>query len=218
MLKSTMNFIEKIFDYVLPPRSDFEIVKRLDEKAINSLPRAREVDGMDWISPLWDYKNEKVRAIVWELKYKGNTLPLDFIGKILYEEILALISDISIFNADAEFLLIPIPISEHKKHKRGYNQTEYIAKSILDHDLPRDLLYAPQWFQKIIETENQSHSVSKQERTKNLVGCFGADTRVSGKHIILIDDVVTTGTTLLEARSTLLSVGARDVFAFTLAH
>ena len=156
--------------------------------------------------------------LIGELKYKENTLPLEHIGKLLYEEIIVLLSDILLFNADAEFLLIPIPISEERRLERGYNQSEYIAKAILENDVAHKLLYAPQWFSKIKETPSQSHSESKAERISNLAGCFEADPRVEMKYIILIDDVVTTGSTLSEARKTLLDAGARDVFAFTIAH
>ena len=127
-------------------------------------------------------------------------------------------SDIVLFDANAKFLLIPIPISLERRAERKYNQSEYIAKAILEYDQDRVLLYAPQWFSKIKETPRQSHSESKQERMKNLVGCFEADPRIGNSYVILIDDVVTTGSTLSEARSTLLSASARDVFAFTIAH
>ncbi len=80
------------------------------------------------------------------------------------------------------------------------------------------LLYAPQWFSKIKDTATQNKSESKNESMQNLVGCFEARPEVEGKYIILIDDVVTTGSTLSEARKTLLESGARDVFAFTIAH
>lgn len=218
MLKSLGNFLKQLVDFVLPPRSDFEIVKKLDEKAIAGLPKASPVENMDWIHPLFQYKDNKVRALVWELKYKDNAGPLEHIGKILYEEILALVSDILIFNNDAQFLLIPTPISNERRVERGYNQSEYIAKEILLNDLGHTLLYAPQWFSKTKETATQNKSHTKQERMENLIGCFEARPEVEGKYIILIDDVVTTGSTLSEARKTLLEAGARDVFAFTIAH
>lgn len=218
MLKS----IEKLFSYILnaiaPLRSDFEIVKRLEEKDINELPKSQKVQGLDWIHPLFQYKNNKVRAIVWELKYKDNILPIEYIGKLIYEEIMPIISDILLFNSTAQFLLIPIPITPERRATRGYNQSEYICREIMKNDLSHDLLYAPQWFEKIKETPIQSHSESKEERKKNLIGCFKADLRVGGKYVILIDDVVTTGSTLSEARNTLLYCGALDVFAFTIAH
>ena len=218
MLTSIEKLFNYIVDFILPPRSNFEIVKKLDEKTINSLPKGPEVENCDWIHPLFHYKDAKVRAIIWELKYRENILPLEHIGKLIYEEIIALISDIVLFNTDAEFLLIPIPITDQRRSERGYNQSELICRAIVENDLSHILLYAPQWFQKIKETTSQSHSQSREERIKNLIGCFKADFRVEGKYVILIDDVVTTGSTLSEARSTLLSAGARDVYAFTIAH
>ncbi len=222
MLKSIEQILFSIFysilNYVLPERTDFAIVKKLDWKAVYSLPKAPEIKNFDWIHPLFHYKDRRVRAIVWELKYKENTLSLEHVGKMLYEEIMQLTSDILLFNTDSEFLLIPIPISAERRIERGFNQSEYIAKSILENDPSHIFLYTPQWFQKIKETPRQSHSESKEERIKNLMGCFEADSRVTGKYIILIDDVVTTGSTLSEARETLLNAGARDIFAFTIAH
>ena len=102
--------------------------------------------------------------------------------------------------------------------ERGYNQSEYLAKAILQSDSARGLIYAPQWLVKVKDTPRQSHSQSREERVKNLAGSFEADQRVEGKYVILIDDVVTTGSTLSEARKTLLEASARDVFGFTIAH
>lgn len=218
MLKSIEKYFSYILNAVLPPRSDFDIVKKLTERDFQLLPKATAVVDYDWIHPLYQYRNDKVRAIIWELKYKENALPLLYIGKYMYDEILDLISDIILFNKDAEFLLIPIPISEERRHKRGYNQSEYIAKSVLENDTNHSLIYAPQWFQKIRETNNQSEIESKKDRMANILGCFEADPRLEGKYVILIDDVVTTGSTLAEAKRTLLEAGARDVFAFTIAH
>lgn len=218
MFKNIYKFLGNLLDFILPPRSDFDIVKKLDEKTIYSLPRADKVQDQEWITPLFQYKDKRVKAIIWELKYRENIIPLGTIGKILYDEIISIISDIVLFNIDAEFLLIPIPMTENSKAERGYNQSELIAKSIIENDSQRILLYAPQWFRKIIETPKQSHSESKIERIKNLQGCFEANLSIEGKYIFLIDDVVTTGSTLKEAKKALINSGARDVFAFTIAH
>ncbi|MBI4155746.1 MAG: ComF family protein [Candidatus Zambryskibacteria bacterium] len=218
MLKTVKNLFELLIDTILPPRTNFAIVKKLDEKAFSAIPEGARVEGMTWIHPLFAYKDKRVQAVIWELKYKENTLPLEYLGRLLYEEIIALISDVALFDGEAKFLLVPIPISGERRTERGYNQSELIAKAILENDTEHVLLYTPQWFAKIKDTPAQSHSQSKQERMKNLFGAFEADLRVENKYVILIDDVVTTGSTLSEARATLLSAGARDVFGFTIAH
>jgi competence protein ComFC len=218
MLTKIIEVIKNIVDFVLPPRSNYEIVKRLDEKSIYQIPRAGKIPGFDWIYPIFQYKDVRVKAIVWELKYRENTKPLEVIGKMMFEEILSLISDIILFNNNAEFLLIPIPMTVSAKSDRGYNQSEIISKAIIENDTKRILLYAPQWFQKIKETAKQSHSTTKEERIKNLENCFEANSNVSGKYVILIDDVVTTGSTLREARSELIRAGVKDVYAITIAH
>ncbi len=212
------NFLVSMVDFVLPPRKDFDIVRKLTPEKIYSLPKAPDVVGESWIHPLFHYKDNRVRAIIWELKYKNNSQALDYIGPLLYDEILALISDITLFDNDAQFLLIPIPLSNIRRMERGYNQSEYIARSIIENDVEHILTYAPQWFQKIKETSRQSRSETKYDRVMNLLDAFEAHPDVEEKYIILIDDVVTTGSTLSEAKKEFLSKGAKNVFAFTIAH
>ena len=218
MPEKLKQYLSLFFDFVAPRRKDSVVVDRLNAKIMDDLPKAPEPDGLPWIHPLFHYKDNRVRAVIWELKYKENLKPLELIGQILYDEIIALISDIVLFDNDAKFLLVPIPISVERRIERGYNQSEHIAKAILPYDSERILLYAPQWLEKIKDTQSQSHTQSRTERMQNLSGCFSADEHVSDYYVILLDDVTTTGATLVEARQTLLSAGARDVFAFTIAH
>lgn len=207
-----------LFDQIIPFRKDYKIIQNLTEEDVLALPRSERIEGFPWITALFTYKHGTVKAMVWELKYRQTTFSLEYVGKLLYEEILAVMSDISLFDVDAKFLLVPIPVSAERRQVRGYNQSEYIAKSILEHDLEHCLLYAPQWFEKIKDTPSQSHTTSKEDRHSNLQNCFKANPQVANYHVFLIDDVVTTGSTLSEAQHTLISAGARDVYAFTIAH
>ena len=100
MLKSIEKIFNYILDFILPPRTNFAIVKKLDEKAINNLQKAPEVLDCDWIHPLFHYRDPRVKAIIWELKYRENILPLEHIGKILYDEIIGAIADIALFSSD----------------------------------------------------------------------------------------------------------------------
>ncbi len=221
MLKSVLIWIEKyskvLIDLVTPERQKLSLVKHIDDTLLDSITPADHVSSATWIHSLFVYKNKYIQALVWELKYKNTTLPLEFIGKRLYDEILALVSDITLFDADAKFLLIPVPISPLRRNMRGYNQSEYIARSILECDDHHILLYTPQWLEKIKDTLDQN-KLNREERIENIKGCFVAHEGVVDAYVILIDDVVTTGSTLSEARQTLLEKGAKDVFAFTIAH
>jgi len=218
MLKSIKDFLSKILNSIFPERPDFRKINSLSIEDINSLPKSGNLETFDWIFPLFQYKNETVRSIIWELKYKENTRPIEYIGKLMYESIIAQISDIVIFDNDAIFTIIPIPLYPLKKFERGFNQSELIAKSIIANDNERKLLYAPQWLEKIKDTPKQSRSDNKEERLQNLKGCFKANPKVNNYYVFLIDDVTTTRSTLSEARKTLFESGSKDVFGFTIAH
>lgn len=98
-----------------------------------------------------------------------------------------------------------IPMTKKKFRKRGYNQSQLLAKEIADRlKLPlSDMLV------KIIETSSQRGSTAK-ERARNLYGAFDIadDAELTGKTILLIDDVKTTGSTLDECSATMKSAGA----------
>lgn len=101
-----------------------------------------------------------------------------------------------------------------RKLIRGYNHSEILAKKIAKHaGLPYENLLYRQKFQI-----QQVKTRSKSERLKNQRNAFNLRGNVTNKDIILIDDVTTTGATLLEARTLLLKNGARSVLAYTIAH
>ncbi len=218
MLKSVRLFFFDALQYIFPLRDKAAIVQKLTTETLADLPKAPDVKDKPWVHPLFHYRDFRVKATIWELKYRENTRSLDLLGPLLYEHIVELMSDIILFDSDAVFLLIPIPISGRTRSVRGYNQSEYIAKAILEHDRGHFLLYSPQWLEKVKETGEQNKTNSREERIKNLKGAFIADPRVEDAYVILIDDVVTTGATLSESRETLLAAGAKNVYAFTISH
>ena len=114
-------------------------------------------------------------------------------------------------------ILVPIPLSPVRLRERGYNQLDLVLEE-LSHIAPG---FAPQHIlEKIRETESQTKTASRADRIKNLAGCFRvvAGKEIYGKSFLLLDDVITTGTTLCEAKKTLLEAGARHVECLALAH
>lgn len=107
-----------------------------------------------------------------------------------------------------------VPLTAAKLQKRGYNQSELLARRVCDELL---LEYAELIF-KVKDTLNQ-HNLSKQDRLSNLNSAFSVNGEydLDGKTVLLCDDIKTTGTTLKECSDVLLNSGAKDVYCLCAA-
>jgi ComF family protein len=114
-------------------------------------------------------------------------------------------------------LVVPVPVSAVRMRERGYNQAALLARAfagLTGRDCAPDLL------RRTRATETQT-ALHPDERRANVAGAFEvADNeagRIHRRHLLLIDDVWTTGATALACADTLLSAGARAVSILTLA-
>jgi ComF family protein len=107
--------------------------------------------------------------------------------------------------------LIPIPLGSRRFRKRGYNQSERIADALArgTGNPVRDVL------RRVRETPSQT-ALTPEQRAANVAGAFAATAPLTG-HCVLVDDVFTTGATLLAAASALEAAGAARVDAVTFA-
>ncbi|MBL7157416.1 MAG: ComF family protein [Candidatus Omnitrophica bacterium] len=112
-------------------------------------------------------------------------------------------------------LIVPVPVYPTKKRERTYNHAEILARS-----LAKDfaILVDSRNLKKIKWTQSQSE-LDKKKRVTNVRGSFLAVDRgaFSGKNVLLVDDVYTTGATLNECAKVILKTGANKVFSLTLA-
>jgi len=111
-------------------------------------------------------------------------------------------------------LLVPIPLHISKLKKRGYNQSELLAKELSER---LDIPYRNDILERVKKTKEQKKQ-SAEQRQKNMVGAFHIrQNGVKLKSIILVDDVYTTGSTINEAAGVLLEGGAENVCFVTVA-
>ena len=162
----------------------------------------------------------RLDCLVVACKYKG---PIKLaIRKVKYkwvydiEKVLVnlLASQIWKFDLPQDSILIPIPLSKKRKNWRGFNQAEILAKTL---SKKFNVSYSASLI-RMIDTRTQV-GLTKEERRENVKGAF-AGRKAQGKrdkNIILVDDVYTSGATMMEAAKVLKNGGAGNVWAMTVA-
>ncbi len=212
--------IKNLILNILFPKSIEEIdIENMSEQYIfENIKEANEIKNENYKS-LFQYRNKLMRKAIWSIKYNKNDIITKKFSKLLYDFIIENISDEMTFSNFNNPIIIPIPVHKNSLKERGYNQSEIIAKNIISFDNEKIFKIEPNALSKIKETPHQSKLKNKNDRLKNLKDCFYADEKiVKNKNIILIDDVITTGTTMLEATKTLKKAEAKKVIGFSIAH
>jgi competence protein ComFC len=151
------------------------------------------------------YRGPLCRALV-QLKYRPDRRLSDWLAIRLVEIVSS--------EAWPSLTVIPVPLSQKKFNRRGYNQVDLIASAVA-RKLGRP--YRASALRRTRDTRSQV-GLSPAARKRNVQGAFKADSRkVNGKNILIIDDLYTTGATLLACTQALKDAGAGQVFALTAA-
>jgi ComF family protein len=109
-------------------------------------------------------------------------------------------------------VIIPLPLSGKRERQRGYNQSELLAREIAGHySIAIDITSL-----KKVKNITPQFELSRKERLLNVKGAFVCSP-LTGKNVLLIDDIYTTGATVREAAGSLKAAGARNVYVLTLA-
>ena len=163
----------------------------------------------EFYSPFVFEKDKELQHAIHALKYDKKFPVGIFLGKVLAAEIK---SSKTNWKFD---LIIPIPLHQLKKAERGYNQAYYIAKGV---GKIFKVKVSDRSVKRIKYTESQT-TMNLNEREENISGAFKVkwNTRVRGKNILLLDDVITTGATISECGKILLEAGASKVYAASIA-
>ncbi|MDP3892653.1 ComF family protein, partial [Nocardioides sp.] len=110
------------------------------------------------------------------------------------------------------WVVVPIPLGAKRMRQRGFNQAALIAEIFAEHF---SLVVEKEGFVRQKETRPQSEMENLESRLENARNCFKvtAPEKFSGRNIILIDDVSTSGATFLEAAESLKKSGAKKIVA-----
>ncbi len=161
------------------------------------------------MSEFYFTKGTLIQTLIHEFKYKGNKDVGLYLGAIMGN---SLLSSNRFTKIDA---LIPLPLFADKEFKRGFNQATILCNGI------SEVMNIPVINNNVIrtrftETQTKKH---RTERWKNVEGSFEIKNpkEITGKHILLVDDVVTTGATLEACGAEMLKVEGSQLSIATLA-
>lgn len=125
-------------------------------------------------------------------------------------------------NAPSRLLVIPVPLHRSKQKHRGFNQARALAiaaiKRLRATHPDWELQLAPSTLMRLRATETQA-GLTPTQRRKNVRGAFKVSdpAAVRGQHVLLVDDILTTGATARSAAQSLIKAGAASVYVATLA-
>ncbi|QEC52308.1 ComF family protein [Anseongella ginsenosidimutans] len=158
---------------------------------------------------LYFKKGERVQHLLHQLKYRKQTEVGFYLGKRYG----TMLKESSGF-AEAD-IICPLPLHKASLKKRGYNQSEYFASGLgaaMQKEVDSTLLCRPE----IAESQTKK---SRFDRFLNVKKAFSVQDalRLAGRHVLLVDDVITTGATLAACASAILGVAGTRVSIATIA-
>lgn len=187
-------------------------VRRDDSLYLEMYERLTQSQSIANLISLYHFeKDGTLQSIIHQLKYDGMTVLGLELGRKLGEKLLTEVPDHSIEG------IVPIPLHSTKLRERGYNQSEYIARGI------RDATGIPV-YTSLLKRHKYTSSQTKltaSERRENVGDAFGVHERsrirIKDSSFLVVDDVITTGSTIEACAEVLQNNGARSIIAGSVA-
>jgi len=147
---------------------------------------------------LYYQPHSEVAQIIYQLKYAQRPDIGEDMGRLMATDL-----QLAHYFDDID-MLVPVPLTKQRLHQRGYNQSEQLARGI------RQITHLPINNRQLVRQHFQQSQtqLSRQERQANVADTFTIKNSdaFSHKHVLLIDDICTTGATLLACANTLKDI------------
>lgn len=153
----------------------------------------------------------QMKKLIRRYKFDDDRLLANDLSLLLFRSWRMLIKRI---DTDTNMILVPVPLSVQRMRERGFNQSMELAKRLSKYS---KLSIRPDALARVKSTKPQS-GLARDDRIKNVNCAFkGNSAIVRKKHVVLIDDVCTSGATLMSCANELVDAGASGVSAVTIA-
>lgn len=204
-----MTVINNIFRFIFPERETARRVRTATDADIHRRYAPRAVDDCMAIA---SYRDPLVRALITEIKFHNNERAASLLGTLFT----------SFLNEQVRepTLIVPMPLHASRLRARGYNQVARVVRYAIAHNTRHVL--ADNILVRSRKTAAQT-SLDKTRRAENLAGAFAvrnqsAASRIQGAHLLLVDDVLTTGATMRAAKAVLLKYQPASIICLAFAH
>ncbi|RMF08051.1 MAG: ComF family protein [Candidatus Neomarinimicrobiota bacterium] len=169
-------------------------------------PEILHRDGIDRVYSGWEYGPE-IQTVIHSLKYEDYAK----FGFMYGQEVIRLLPD-GVFSSCDQ--IVPVPLHPTKQRDRGYNQSDWIARGVSEATgipVNRSLLRRTKF------TRSQT-TLNAAERKRNMENAFTVHGKTLPEHVLIVDDVITTGSTVSSLACVLKQNGVRSVSVLTLSH
>ena len=218
-------FFNTVADALFPIHPAEQEALAMDKDSLfRCLPRATDAPIPEACS-IFHYKDERVFHLIWSIKYKKSLKGASLAAHALFR---ILRSFQSVVPENMRILIVPMPITKARRRERGFNQCELILNAIekLDSEAKAatHLSFARNLLIRVRHTSRQTLK-DRRERLKSIQDTFAVNegalpsrSDLEGYFVVVVDDVITTGSTMRDAVGTLRRDGFKNTYGLSLAH